>query len=285
MTYRRLALIAGAALMFAAGCSSPSAPGDNQADGSPSPSAAAAYEPKVGNCLNVIGGDIEKVAQDREADKVVACTESHDLQIAGVGTLGSGIVSVEDVDKAYLECDKMARKFLGEDWRNGKLEIQVVHDKSANSSDGPRWWECDLIPYHALGSPASTDQDMSGKIPAKLRYTCQTMTEANNEIVDIHDVACSTAHQAEYAGAVVMPVGTKYPADEATWKPVHNSCAAVVAAYVGVSKSSSKLYYYGDVMRGESDWSKRRDVRCFVYFWPKNMTGSAKGTKGKGVPW
>ncbi|MDI1462698.1 septum formation family protein [Catellatospora sp. KI3] len=283
MTYRRLALFASAALMFAAGCSSTSS-GDSQAGGSPSPSGAAAYQPKAGVCLKVLG-DIERVTQERHLDKVVDCTAPHSLQIVGGGELGSDGASTEAMDKAYAECDGMARKFLGgADWRGGRLDIKVVYAKTTPPG-ATRWWECDLVPYNDYTRPASTSQDLSGGIPATLRYGCQTANEnENDEIVDIQEVACSTPHHAEYAGAVVLPAGTEYPSSEASWEPIHDACNDVVAKFVGLPKTSSKLSYYSDLMRGESDWAKRRDVRCFVYFWPKKMTGSAKG-KGKNVPW
>ncbi|GHJ48337.1 hypothetical protein Cs7R123_56790 [Catellatospora sp. TT07R-123] len=282
MSARRLALLASATILLAAGCSS--APSSDAGPATPSASAAAeTYEPKAGSCLKVLG-DLDKPAQDRQADKVVSCTESHDLQIVGAGTLDQG-PTTDAMDKAYQDCDGMARRFLHEDWRNGKLEIGVFHTKSASRSDGVRWWECALIPYYAYDSPNSTDQDLSGGIPAKLRYGCQTLNEVNGKLADIHDVACSTPHQAEYTGAIVMPVGTKYPTDAASWKSIHTRCRAVVAAYVGVSKSYPDMDIYSEPLRTRDDWAKRRDVRCFIYLWPKKMTGSAKGTHGKGVPW
>ncbi|GHJ42798.1 hypothetical protein Cs7R123_01400 [Catellatospora sp. TT07R-123] len=283
---RRRLLISCATVLLAAGCSAPLPKGADGDLGNNWPAVAAPkpYEPKVGTCLDV-SGDLDAAAKDRLQDEAVSCTERHDVQVAGAGTLGPDGATNEELTKDYRECDKMARAFLHEDWRNGRLEIRVVHAKTAKEADGARWWECVLVPQTGgdYGSATPTTLDLAGGIPKDLRLGCQTVKATTSEITDTTEVDCAKPHHAEYAGAIVFPVGTRFPESDASWRVIHNGCRTLVAKYVGTAES--KVWFYSSPMRNKDAWSGLRDVRCYVYTYPKTTTGSAKGRHGKGMPW
>ncbi|GHJ43959.1 hypothetical protein Cs7R123_13010 [Catellatospora sp. TT07R-123] len=285
MARRRLATITFATMLLAAGCT-PALPPSLDGDLGNNWAAVAApepYQPKVGTCLHV-SGDYTAAAKNRLDDTVVACTERHEVQIAGVGDLGPDGATDAAETKAYRDCDAMATGFLHEDWRNGRLEIRVVHGLTARDGDGSRWWECVLLAQDEFYIATTSTEDMSGGIPRSLRRGCQTTKQTGDQIFGVVAVDCAKPHNAEYAGAMVFPAGTQFPSNDRTWNVIHEGCRAVVAKFVGVSQNQVRNLY-SSPMRDKKAWPELRDVRCYVYVYPKTMTKSAKGTHGKGVPW
>jgi hypothetical protein len=289
-----LAGVVWTAVMLAAvpGCSATPPPGTDGdlAGGWATLKDPVPYEPKVGSCI----ARKERSGTDtasRHLDTIVPCDQPHDVQVVGGGKF-EGDATPAAIAALDAQCDKLADSFLKEDWRNGRLNMTVVRAASAAQPGGARWWECALSAYTidvrggSLTSENFTmlDADLAPGIPDSMRHGCQHASLMGGVVNEIYPVDCKVPHQAEYAGSVVMPVGTAYPVTEKQWDVLHNACNDVVARFVGVSPSSG-LYFYSDPMRKGADWSRHRDVRCYAFFGTKTMIGSAKGTGGKGVPW
>jgi hypothetical protein len=273
---------------LATGCASLPAVGDgdlrNDWAALPAP---VGYEPKVGSCLLLAAASSKKV--DRLRDKVVSCDQEHHYQVVIVGQFGPEGSTPTALDTIYQQCDAAATKFIGENWRNGTLEIRAAQPESATAEFGARWWECMVLRETPYFSNAAVNQplmrtDLAAGIPADLRFGCQRASEKDDEIVGISAVDCATPHEAEYAGAATLPVGTPFPSSEQQWRTLHDACDRVVATFVGVSLRNVRGTYT-EVMRSEATWPQWRDVRCHLFFGSKTMVGSAKGTQGKGVPW
>jgi hypothetical protein len=274
--------LAGCVLTAAllAGCLA-EAPSASQPSSSPSaafsPSPPAKYVSRIGNCLRLSGANDEA---DYDRDPVVSCDGNFGALVIGVGTFGPQGATIDAMNAAYVECDTMVRSFLNEDWRNGRLKIKIERPTSATEPTGERWWECTL--QGDDGGSLFRSASLAAGIPAGLRRGCQQMY--GNEVnFNVAAVDCSTPHEAEYAGAVVMPEGTPFPRSDREWRVIHDACRKVVAAFVGVRPSAVRLL--SQSMRSVAAWPARRDVRCYAYFGTKTMTKSAKGTNGKGVPW
>lgn len=263
------------------GCSAET-PNANQpsASAAASPSPPAKYVSKVGNCLNTSGATNDV---DYDRSPMRKCEEQFSALVVGTGTFGPQGASIDAMNAAYLECDTMVRTFLKEDWRNGRLKIKIERPASATEPSGERWWECTLQ-EEGSGSLFNTGTSFAAGIPAGMRYGCQQAVGTGRD-VRLAAVECSMPHEAEYAGSVVMPVGTPYPKTDELWERsgIVAACEKVVGVYVGVSPNNVGLY--GMPISSEGAWPARRDVRCYAYFGTKTMTTSAKGTKGKGVPW
>jgi hypothetical protein len=244
--------------------------------------AATQYEPKVGACLT----EVSAVVTSHQAQSaVVDCGKTHGGQIVAAGE-NPAEGSSPEADTAHLvSCDKQATSFLKEDWRNGMLELRLIKPRSATAPDGARWWACIIV---AIDRDLSRnliplEGDLAAGIPAKLRYSCQTAVSNGDSVKEIKNVDCAVPHHAEYAGSVVLPAGTPYPASAIQWDRIHGACAQSVAEFTGASRSQVSVY--SSLIHGAKDWPDWRDVRCFAYFNDKTMTGSAKGTQGAGVPW
>ncbi|MEU8007439.1 septum formation family protein [Catellatospora sp. NPDC049111] len=250
----------------------PPSAGAPSAEASPSP--AGKYVTEIGSCLDVPYGQPYAV---RTPALMRDCDDRHDAQIVGGGAFDAAGVTDEVLAAAYATCDGMARAFLKEDWRNGRLEIKVERPSPAAARSGERWWECLLIgdPFKKLEST------LAHGLPADVRFTCAQVLGSGDDLA-LSDVDCATPHEAEFAGAVVMPVGTPFPRVRGPY-PIRDACRKVVAAFVGVR--TEQVTVHSQLMRSWEAWPGLRDVRCYAYFAPKKMTGSAKNTKGVGVPW
>jgi hypothetical protein len=239
------------------------------------------YEPKVGTCLSSIS---RIVTAHQEPSLIVDCAKLHAAQIVGVGQYPAEGSSPALDAANYAACDGFATTFLKEDWRNGAFHLLVSQPRSASAANGARWWQC-LVVGETLDSKGDTpfQGDLAAGIPATMRFGCQTATSKDGFIENIKNVSCAIQHHAEYAGSMVFPVGTPFPTSDNQWERIHEGCQTVVGKFVGVSPQQTGIY--SDVIVSEKEWSDRRDVRCFAWFSGKSMVGSAKGTKGKGVPW
>jgi hypothetical protein len=205
---------------------------------------------------------------------------------APAGATPAAIVAVN------RQCDQLAATFLKEDWRNGFFDLTVVHAESAAKPDGARWWECVLSSYvehNDVGNFPTRefrmlDFDLASGIPPALRHGCRYGEYDRGIIKYSYPVDCAAPHFAEYVGSVQLPADMPFPKSKGHWDVIHEACAPLLAGFVGANPPNVR-HHYDVLMRDEIGWDTMKDIQCFVFTGPRTMVGSARGTRGVGVPW
>jgi hypothetical protein len=156
---------------------------------------------------------------------------------------------------------------------------------------GARWYRCDVQEYKDLQDYQVLDRTTSLKGglvgSADLKLGCMTITETSAQEIDkILPVACSSAHNGEFAGVWDAPDGA-YPTDANARKTANlNGCRAIVAAYAGIPNDSNFTYRTGQVATpfNKASWELgNRGVRCYIWL-NKNVSNSLKGVGTGGLP-
>ncbi|MEH1014475.1 septum formation family protein [Micromonospora sp. CPCC 206060] len=179
---------------------------------------------------------------------------------------------------AFTDCDRQATRFVGADWRGGRLSVEVVPPSPANWAGGGRWYRCDLFVLASLetGSDRDLSTDWAGSLrdalkqPSSLRYDCFTEDRWNG----LKPVDCTRPHRFEYVGIWTAP----FPTYEFDGNParVHAQCRSVVADFVG-----TRNHRMGTSFRppSEAGWERGdRGVRCLLWSDRKDQTRSLRGT-------
>ncbi|NUT36898.1 MAG: hypothetical protein HOV79_27905 [Hamadaea sp.] len=99
----------------------------------------------------------------------------------------------------------------------------------------------------------------------------------------LREVACSTAHNAEYAGSF-LSTASQAPLSRADWEALHVKCRGVVARFLGTSIERSNDRYSNIASTISKNFSGgERGVRCFLYLGRSRVSSSAEG-RGTTVP-
>ncbi|GGJ97479.1 hypothetical protein GCM10010123_29390 [Pilimelia anulata] len=194
---------------------------------------------------------------------------------------------------AYATCDKEATKFLGKDFRYGRLWLGVTVPSSPGWAGGARWYRCEL------GEVANVEDfgdliNRSGTLAdglataSPLDLGCYRVTaSAAGAITKMTPVACTGRHNSEFVGVFTAPAALAYPTTGPDWERMHTRCRAVVATYVKVPNDANLRYRTGTVAvpNTEEDWEAgNRGVRCYLYVNTGKFTESLKGAGVKGLP-
>jgi hypothetical protein len=222
----------------------------------------------------------------------IDCGQKHLVETIHVGQLSGAIAELPDppglddeaAEPAYVECDKGAKAKLGRNWRDFQLDLQVRLPSEGAWQAGARWVRCDVVVLSDLARNTNDDLvEQTGRLDSsKLLLGCFDYKSGSDP--RLTGVACTTAHNAEYVGAEILPPGTKYPETDEEWNKIHDRCFALAAAFVDIAVD--------DLPTGVSSWVESearwsggdRSVRCYLWLDQKTMTASAKGTKGQGIP-
>jgi hypothetical protein len=294
MTGRRWLVVGVTALamaMGAAGCSLPEGVDGKLADKWAMPPAAQQVDPKTGECHL---GQSEQVVLTTEL--TVDCAKSHMRETTYVGTF-TGVsaslsrppqlrtsASAQDKaaqTKAYEECSKQTSAYLGHTWYDMRLRLEIVLPSDAAWQAGRKWFRCDLEEINV-----DTD-DIHAREGSLKGFTLPTACMSNPESGPSTIVACTTKHNAEYAGSFLNPMVGKKPSSDADYEPIHTRCRALIATYIGATASQVR-FLTGTSIWWDYDydyWSTgRRVVHCALWFNKKTMIGSAKGKHGRNLP-
>ena len=229
----------------------------------------------------------------------VPCERAHNLETIHIGMF-AGEDATRDApppgggpaqQKAYAECAGAARDYLGGDWRDGRIELDVVVPTSAQWEAEARWFRCDLVEIldlDANGVVARTSSlkgALTGDRP--LALTCFQVTAKSEDIDTVLPVACGAAHNSEYTGTWEAPAGA-YPADDAAREKFQlDGCRGVVARYTGVPNDDKFRYRVGQITFGfgKAAWDLgNRGARCYLWMSDKSYTKSLKGAGTGGLP-
>jgi hypothetical protein len=192
------------------------------------------------------------------------------------------------VAPAYAECDKAAKEFVGREWRDGRLTIDLALPSDAAWKGGARWYRCDLNELTTVTEDAKWVErkgSLKGDLPADLLLACFAESGVNGSVDKMPEIDCAKSHNAEYMGSFIAPDSKTYPKTDAEWDYFHGKCRDIMASFVGVSRSGTEKYGVISWPYSRDTWTGGdRGVRCFFWLDKKAMTGSAKGTAGKGIP-
>jgi len=229
----------------------------------------------------------------------VPCERAHNLETIHIGTF-TGEDATRDApppgggpaqQKAYAECAGAARDYLGGDWRDGRIDLDVVVPTSAQWEAEARWFRCDLLEINDFDSWGVTHRTatirggLTGDRP--LALTCFQVTAKSEDIDKVQPMACGAAHNSEYTGTWEAPPGT-YPADDAAREKLQlDGCRGVVARYTGVPNDDKFRYRVGQITFGfgKAAWDLgNRGARCYLWMSDKSYTKSLKGAGTGGLP-
>jgi len=229
----------------------------------------------------------------------VDCAAMHNLQTIHVGTFG-GDDAARDApppgsspaqQNAYTDCTKVARDVLGDDWRGGRLGLDLVLPTSTQWDAGGRWYRCDLLEFVDLNDYAvarrqgSLQGALAGSRPLGLGCFKLDAKDADDDTMAAVD--CASGHNSEFAGVWEAPAGP-YPADPSQRnKLLLDGCRSVVAAFAGVPNDDKFKYRTGQVTFGfgKSAWDLgNRAARCYLWMNDKTITRSLKGAGTGGLP-
>jgi hypothetical protein len=226
----------------------------------------------------------------------VLCTKSHVAETFYVGELTGPMAELKKAPSsdddaswpAWHQCGKAAADKIGRNWLDYRLRLYVYWPSAAAWAAGARWLRCDLVVPRDMarwaGGEISQEQPFSDKVLEGLLLGCFELQEITSGPDSLVTSPCDVPHNAEYGGSVEMPKGTKYPSTEAEWNDVYDHCFGVIAEFVGVRYSALTVGAFA--VAEDSTWAEdgTNSVRCYLWLNQRKMTGSAKGTRGVGIP-
>ncbi|GAA2354534.1 hypothetical protein Cme02nite_47640 [Catellatospora methionotrophica] len=243
------------------------------------------WTPEAGACLATVSVDIAL-----RSAAVKDCAEPHYGEVVHVGKFpGDTYPGPKEKAAALYECDLKAMLYLGRAWGHAaKLELRLSTPKVDTWTSGARWYRCEI------SEQASTEDaerfvlrtgSLKGAIPPALLNNCVKAVIADDAVSRMDDIACTTAHNAEYVGVFREPATAAYPDGSAkTWDRLHKTCGTLITQYLGVP--ASRAVYYGSIAlpaSGERWAAGDHTVQCAVFF-DKTLRKSARDSKGKGLP-
>jgi len=271
LTACALALVA---TMGMAGCAQlPEGVDGKLADAWTVPAEPKGYTPQEGACYVSFALGTASVRDTPPVD----CSQEHESETLFAGDVPA---SQDTPMKLYAFCEQKVNAALGRDWRDFRLEIDVVRPTAAAMKAGAAWVRCDARELKDIANERTVRR--TGRIKdglAKLALGCfQTI----NKDYELAELACAQRHNTEYIASFTG--GSEYPTTESQWAPLHRRCQSLTAKYLGISEAQMTARYSNLAGPMSNAWDKgERGVRCFLYLGKTKMTGSAKG-KGASVP-
>jgi hypothetical protein len=229
----------------------------------------------------------------------VDCGTQHNVETIHVGMLTGGDAKADAPppdgspvqQHAYTDCSNAAKDFVGDDWRNGRIGLDLVMPTSGQWDAEARWYRCDLVEfkdldsYDVLNRSASLKGTLTGARPVGLG--CFKATTKGEDIDTMAPVDCATGHNTEYAGIWEAPAGA-YPADASQREKTQlDGCRGVIATFAGIPNDDKLRYRVGQITYGfgKADWDLgNRGVRCYIWMDTKTLTKSLKGAGVAGLP-
>ncbi|MEV4820945.1 septum formation family protein [Micromonospora sp. NPDC049274] len=271
----RAALTAAILTVTLTGCGTPAGTDGDLLDGWPAMAAARQFAPQAGECHM-----IPTPSSYLSSYSPVDCAKTHRLETFHVGTFTGTLaarsappsVQSATMRSTFADCDTRAKQFVGGDWRDARLSVQVAPPSPAGWEGGARWYRCDIFELDEISGP-NGESDAAMERAGSLRNALASRSPLHLGCMNrdrwgsLRPVACTTGHQFEYAGIWTAPDRSWADAtrDE---DPIHSACRTVIARYAKVPVDSNLPYRTGTSYRFPSRplWARGdRGVRC--YFW------------------
>jgi hypothetical protein len=277
------------AMLAAGGCSASAGDGDLGDDWGAMASAGPLV-PATNACY-----DSSSRARDSSAPKWRAslpCTGNHGVETYHVGQFPASVTAPpadgdRDYRTAFEDCEKVSKTFLGGDWFTARIYITVFVPTKPQWESGARWYACQAMETQNVTTSLIVQRSKSLKnalaTPGPLAHGCTNVVGLKeSDWDDMTPVDCATPHDAEYAGAFVVP-GTDFPTD-AQVESILDRCWDTVAFYMGGTVDGIQAGYipFGLVQK---DWTRgHRYVRCWLWSDDYKTVGSAKGKGHAALP-
>ncbi|MEV0216648.1 septum formation family protein [Micromonospora sp. NPDC050695] len=269
------AVAAAFVMVVAAGCGTPAGTDGDLSDDWRPMAQAEQFSPKAGECHT-----ISEPTAYLTSYAPVDCANTHLVETFHVGTFTGALAartSPPKVESAtmrstFADCDTRAKQFVGGDWRDARLSVQVAPASPAGWAGGARWYRCDIFEVDEVNGPnGESDAAIQrlGSLRDALAKRSGLLLSCMNEDKwgMLRPVACTTGHQFEYAGTWTAPDRSWGDAtrDEAS---VHSACRAVIARFAKVPVDAKLPYRTGTAYRFPNRllWERGdRGIRC--YYW------------------
>lgn len=266
--------------------------GDLVDDWGPLPTPGA-FTPPAGTCQVADFTDVVPLA----AFDPVDCAEPHRVETVHVGSFPADraeppMAGSTELRAAFVDCDTRASRYVGDEWRAGRLRLGVALPSEMGWAAGSRWYRCDLTELNTVeraAAPVTRTGSLRDALrgPSALRLGCQQTRPGRNRTVDmVVPVDCATRHDAEFVGVWRAPE-RPYPSRDADWAPFYTGCRSVLGRYVGVPDDENLRFRAAVVVRppGAGRWrAGDRGVRCYLWLSDRAVTGSLKGVGVAGLP-
>jgi hypothetical protein len=228
----------------------------------------------------------------------VDCTAGHTVETIHVGRF-TGDDASRDIPppvggparrKAYEECGASAAAFFGGDWRTGRLDLLLVTPIALHWEAGARWFRCDTVEYQDLDAfaiasrTASLQGALTGTRPFGL--TCFNLVSKGDTVDSATAVACTSPHDAEFAGIFDAPDGPWVSDDKQRQDAQSKGCYGVIARFAGVPNDGNLPARTGYVTGSfaKADWELgNRGTRCYLMPGEKHSR-SLRGAGTSGLP-
>jgi hypothetical protein len=263
-------LVALAAGVLVAGCTTTVVGQASPAAGSAGSDGDSAGEPEIGTCRLIAE---EQIDDPRNPPEPVDCAQEHNAETAEVDDSGLGAddaypseadLDVEDsVAATALEdvCTfDLLTQYLGGDGLDEPYAFFSPYlPTEAEWEAGARWVRCDV--FYGYFRPETAPGALAGALdgPDAAAYrSCYFGTPVTWDVGP-----CSRPHDAEPISASAdVPDGTPYPADQPARQALATQCADDAGAYLGGPVSSDYLL---DVYVGSgSDWASGPIAECVL---------------------
>ena len=232
--------------------------------------AATPFRPQAGVCH----ADLVQSATVDDYSPV-ACAESHLAETVAIATAGSPSPA-----RALAACSTAADAFLGGDWRTGWVVLQPVLPSKPAWAGGARWVRCDVAETSPVdGALVHRTGSLRGSVRdgGRLRMGCANPTVKGETVTEMHPVACSASHTAEFAGLFTT---TRAKSADLGGGEVAKGCDRAIAAFTGLPDDASLPSRVGWLGFPPDDtaWQMGdRSIRCFLWLDGEKMTGSYRG--------
>ncbi|MDG4822437.1 septum formation family protein [Asanoa sp. WMMD1127] len=235
-------------------------------------------------------------------DGTVDCAAPHLAETVHIGEFTGAAATADSfpppVSRAmaavYDECDKRAATALGDDWRVGRLRLDVVLPSTTVWTAGERWFRCDLVELTGVGPDGKVAQrsgSLAGGLEAPdapLRLRCVLVKlDRKANVATVADSPCDVKHEGEFVGVWTAPGKVAYPVKDRDYVPFYEGCLKTIAAYVKVpyAPGFAARTGYVPVLPSKNAWAMGdRDVRCFLWVRFRPLNTSQKGVGEKGFP-
>lgn len=270
------------------GCAVTAGDGD-LADDWDAMAAAAPLVPSVEACY-----DTSNRARDSFAPKfrqTVPCAGKHGVETFHVGTFPTTVTQPpadgdKDYRAAFEDCERVAKTYLGGDWYSSRLYITVFAPNKDQWAAGSRWYACQAFETQGVTTSLIVQRDGSLKgalARPGLAHTCSNVIGLKEtDWDDMTPVDCAQPHDAEFAGAFVVP-GNDFPSSGQV-ESILDRCWDVVAVFMSGTRDGIQVGYipFGLVQK---DWTRgHRYVRCWVWSDEYKTVGSAKSKGNAALP-
>jgi hypothetical protein len=288
------ALVPLVALTVLAGCGAPSGTDGDVVDDWPMLAAAKIPSPPVGTCYTTNVDFFEPDTVTLFSFKAVdSCATAHASETFYVGELTGAAASSstppkgEGLKDGWAKCNSEAEKYLGGDFHDGRLALQVLVPSATQWTAGARYLRCDLAEVVSDGGKpvnrtGSLKNGLTGDKAVALACAMEVYDTDGKTWLDYTATPCSSAHNIEYVGTYAAPERAFPKTADERKAAIEAGCDALGAKFLGMTTaqlSAHKQVGIGYWTVGEENWNRGdRSSRCYaMLFDKKTVSRSLKG--------